>query len=249
MYEIESERVTELDHAYLVLRNLPEEKSFEEEMLSHNVIPGVLPMQTMRVCGECLRRYPVDGCLSLAESLLGQKLSGAELRRILSSLFERIGESKKYLLREESFVLQPTCIFLRHDTGEVELIYCPEYEQPLPSQMRGLSDWLLGYLDPQDAQAVYSGYAFHVLSHEDGNTVQKMLTAVEREPDRMQGTSSYQLPGEPGTYVEESGEYAAGVMCQEERGRKRRGLRGIFSFFSGISVVTVLICALLWAMS
>lgn len=248
MYEIVQERVTELEHSYLVFRDLPDGNLFEEEMIGHNVIPGILGMQTLRVGRGKIRRYPTDGCTSLSECLLGRKLSGVELRRILSSLFARIAESKNYLLREESFVLRSDCIFLRNDTGDVELVYCPEYECPLPIQLRGLSDWLLAYLDPQDAQAVYSGYAFHVMSHEEGSTIQKMLAAVVREPERPAiTTTAYQLPEETAEYhvsnVAESGEYA------DVAGRKKRGgIKGIFSFFSGISVLLILLGALAWAM-
>ena len=88
----------------------------------------------------------MDGCVSLPEYLLGQKLSGTEFRRILSALFAGIAESRKYLLREESFVLQPACIFLRTDTGTVELIYCPEYEKPLAGQMREEQKYYLRYI-------------------------------------------------------------------------------------------------------
>lgn len=248
MYEIVQERVTELEHTYLVFRNLPEENLFEEEMIGHNVIPGILGMQTLRVGSGKIRRYPVDGCTSLSDCLPGQKLSGAEFRRILSSLFARIAEGKNYLLREESFVLRPDCIFLRNGTGEVELVYCPEYECPLSSQLRGLSDWLLSYLNPQDAQAVYSGYAFHVLSHEEGSTIQKMLAAVAREPERPAiASSAYQSQEDDTEYrtsnVAESGEYTKA----KER-KKRVGIRGILSFFSGISVLMILLGALAWAM-
>ena len=129
----------------------------------------------------------------------------------------------------------------------MELVYCPEYEVPLPFQLRGLSDWLLSYLDPQDAQAVYSGYAFHVMSHEEGSTIQKMLAAVVREPDRPAiGASSYQLPGNEAEYtvaaVAETGEYGP------VKERKKRGIRSVLSFFSGISVLFILALALVWAM-
>lgn len=249
MYEINCEKVMELDHVYMVFRGLPEWDMFEEEMIGNNVIPGILPMQTVCVGTRKVRRYRVDGCVSLPEYLLGQKLSGTEFRRILSALFAGIAESRKYLLREESFVLQPACIFLRTDTGTVELIYCPEYEKPLAGQMRELSDWLLGYLDPQDAQAVYSGYAFHVMSHEEGNTVQRMLTAVAGEPGGDSGqmpVRTYQLPGEVPEYVmapepEEPAYTSSGNS-------KKRGLRGLFSFLSGISVIFLLLSALAWAM-
>ena len=244
MYEIKNEMTTDLDHIFMVLRDLPEGEPFEEEMLNHNVVPGILPMQTVRFGEGKMRRYSIDGCASLEETLRGRKLSGTEFRRILASLFAGIAESKKYLLREESFVLRPDCIFLRTDTGEVELVYCPEYEKVLTVQMRELSDWLLAYLDSQDAQAVYSGYAFHVMSHEEGSSIQRMLTAVSREPDRPSQQQIYQLPGDSSEYVVTSVAEEGTYSTQSPR---KKGLRGLLSFFSGISVLIVLIGALLWA--
>ncbi|MBP5354361.1 MAG: hypothetical protein J6Y67_04400 [Lachnospiraceae bacterium] len=246
MYEIKCEKTAELEHVYLMFRDLPEGNPFEEEMLGHNIIPGVLPMQTVRVGEGKMRRYAVDGCASLAESFQGQKISGAELRRILASLFAGVAESKKFLLREECFVLRPDCIFLRKDTGETELVYCPEYEKPLTMQLRALSDWLIGRIDSQDSQAVLSGYAFHVMSHEEGSTMQRMLTAVVREPERVQPSPVYQLPGDESGYVVAA--VAEEGVYETPRNTRKKGFRGLLSFFSGISVLFVLACALMWAM-
>ncbi len=250
MYEITAERINGLEECLFVLHHLPEGDSFEEEMLAHNEIPGILRMKTLYLKGEKLRRYFVDGCSSLQESLAGQKLSGESFRRLMTRLFQRISEGRRYLLREESFVLQPDCLFIRNDTGEPELVYCPEYERPLPDQMRALSDWLLGYLDAQDAQAVYSGYAFHVLSHENGSSMHRMLTAVTGGPvpglpDRAgmsDGTGTVLAGGAeviatPGTGETEN--------VQSRRSRFRRGMR---SFLGGLTVILGMLVALAWAM-
>ncbi|MBR5712027.1 MAG: hypothetical protein IKX54_00350 [Lachnospiraceae bacterium] len=235
----------------LVLKGLPEGDHFEEEMLQHNEIPGVLRMETVRVAGEKQRRYRTDGCCSLAESLRGQKLSGEEFRMLMSSLFSGIAQGRKYLLREESFVLTPECVFVRNDTGDTELVYCPEYECPLAEQLRRLSDWLLEYLDAQDAEAVYNGYAFHVMSHETGNPMQRMVSvfcgvAVPGlpSPEGMQREVSADVQAIC-TAVEEnsSGNYPNGDVIARGSGRITWG-----SFLAGLSVVTCLIAAVLWAM-
>ncbi|MCR5087223.1 MAG: DUF6382 domain-containing protein [Lachnospiraceae bacterium] len=255
MYEIQEERVCSAEENWLVLRHLPPGKSFEEEMLSHNDISGVLSMKTWILDGEKRRRYRVDGCCSLQESLLGQKLSGQAFQRLISLLMRRITDARKYLLREESFVLQPKVIFLRSDTGEPELIYCPEYAKPLAEQMRELSDWLLTYLDPQDEQAVYFGYAFHVLSHESGSTVQHMLTAfgghVAGLPDcsPQKDVRSDCLLRECGDVVPAAGrsenDFGTFAKSGSRLGRLRRRWS---SFLWGIAVLLGMIGAALWAM-
>ena len=66
-------------------------------------------------------------------------------------IFACVAEGKKYLLREESYVLNPDCIFVRNDTGTPELVYCPEYEKPISTQLQMLSDWFLNYINSADA--------------------------------------------------------------------------------------------------
>ena len=248
MYEILAERVDSLEGSFLVLHQLPEGESFEEEMLAHNEIPGIAGMRTMILAGEKMRQYRIDGCRSLRESLLGQKLSGEEFRRLMSLLFYRIAEGRRYLLREESFVLRPDCLFLSQQSGEPVLVYCPEYEKPLPDQMRELSDWLLGYLDAQDAQAVYSGYAFHVLSHESGSNMQRMLTAVSGSD--VPGLPSREMSGS----VPYAGEPAAVLDCATASDAAAAGESGgtfrrkWMSFFGGLTVIIGMLTALAWAM-
>jgi len=256
MYEIQAERVNGLEENLLVLHHLPEGDYFEEEMLAHNGVPGILSMRTLRVSGEKQRRYRIDGCCSLSESLLGRKLSGEDFRVLMSSLFRRVVAGKQYLLREESFVLVPEFVFVRVDTGETELVYCPEYEQSLTDQMRKLSDWLLEYLDSADAQAVYNGYAFHVLSHESGGNMQRILTVFG-------GGSVPGLPESPSSRKNEGAARGARAPAEasdipeavvvtresviplgESVGHRHR----LRAFLGGVSVLLGMLGALVWAM-
>ena len=250
MYEIEAERINGLEECLLVLHHIPEGDSFEEEMLAHNEIPGMLRMKTLYLNGEKLRQYRVDGCSSLHESLTGQKLSGEDFRRLMSRLFQRIAEGRRYLLREESFVLHPDCLFVRNDTGEPELVYCPEYEKPLTDQVRLLSDILLQYIDVRDSLAVYSGFAFHVLSHENGSTMQRMLTAVSGGP--VPGLPEFGgTPDGAGTVLAGEAEIIAngGIYDAAATPRKSSRIRrGIRSFLGGLTVILGMLMALAWAM-
>lgn len=265
-FDFQWERTHALEGSWLVVRDLPEEETFEEDMIAHNVIPGILPMITTRLDGTKQRRYLIDGCCSLRESLLGQKLSGQEFRNLMNQLFARIAEGRRYLLREESFVVRPDTIFVRLDTGEPELIYCPEYECPLPDQMRSLSDWLLEYLDAGDAEAVYSGYAFHVMSHEEGNTMQRMIGMLsgEESPGDVLRIPQYQVAeesrdmrgGDNARYrsPDVRNTVSAGVIAADDLGssvtaagpQKKKGLRGFFSFLSGLSVFCGFVGILVW---
>ena len=183
----ETEIQNQMETRWFVVHNVPEETCFEEDMLFQNPIPGILMMETLRISDEKMHRYNINGCRTLRESLCGRKLSGEEFRKLMSGIFTGIREGREYLLREDSFLLNPDTIFVRTDTGEPMLVYCPEAENNLNEQIRILSDWILEFLDVSDAQAIYGGYAFHVMSHEGGSSMQKLLGTLAEEP----GDASY----------------------------------------------------------
>ena len=257
MYELQYERDNELEESVLIFQGLPEEDSFEEEMLGHNVIAGMLPMRTLRIAGEKLRRYRTDGCSSLQESLLGRKLTGDEFRRLMTMIFACVAEGKKYLLREESYVLKPDCIFVRNDTGTPELVYCPEYEKSISIQLRELSDWFLIYIDSADSAAVFSGYAFHIMSHESGSTMQRILGAISGEQPQISTVAEtppteakeYREYAEPAeiTTIAGNGSVSEVSYGRPQSAKKKKGIRGWLSFFGGLSVLFGLLLTLLWA--
>ncbi len=178
----ETEIQNQMENSWFVVHNVPDETCFEEDMLFQNPVPGILMMETLRISDEKLHRYNINGCSSLRESLCGRKLSGEEFRMLMSGIFTGIREGREYLLQEDSFLLNPDTIFVRNDTGEPMLVYCPEAENNLNEQIRILSDWILEFLDVTDAQAIYGGYAFHVMSHEGGSSMQKLLGTLAEEP-------------------------------------------------------------------
>lgn len=141
------------------------EDSFEEEMIRSNAIPGLLRLESCWVEGIKEYRYCVDDRHTLERELQGRRISGVEYQRLFESIFGAITEAKRFLLSEEGFLLAKDSIYLHNETGAVELCYLPGHQYPLVEQLRELSEWMLDYIDTEDEQAVYSGYAVHVLCH------------------------------------------------------------------------------------
>ncbi len=142
-----------------------DEDSFEEEMIRNNVIPGLLRLESCWMEGLKEYRYCIDDRHTLERELQGRRISGIEYQRLFESIFEAIGEARRFLLSEDGFLLAKDSIYLHNETGAVELCYLPGHQYPLVEQLRELSEWMLDFIDTNDEQAVYCGYAFHVLCH------------------------------------------------------------------------------------
>ena len=190
--EIES-----MEDRYLVLSEVPNEETFEEEMLLYNRIPGLLPMETGMLSGGKYHRYRITNRRSLRRALPGRKLSGAEFERLFTEIFGIIRHAKQFMLREDGFLILPETIFLDEQTGNVELIYYPEFHCPLIEQMRELSGWLINFLNTADEKAVYNGYAFHVLTHGDNCTFQSIAQVMKDTPALPEVSTWAEEPDEP----------------------------------------------------
>ena len=178
----EASEINSMEERYLLLNHVPEEESYEEEMLLYNSIPGLLRMETGWMSGVKFHRYRISGLRSLSRHLTGRKISGAQFEALLMGIFAQIREAKEYLLREDGFFISPESIYLDEQTQEIFLCYYPELHCPLIEQMRELSSWMLSFLDAADEKAVYNGYAFHVLCHGDSCTFQSIAGILEEQP-------------------------------------------------------------------
>ena len=179
----DAREINSMEERYLYINNVPEEESFEEEMLLYNAIPGILRMETGWMSGAKYHRYRISGLTCLTKYLSGRKISGAQFETMILGIFAEIREAKEYLLREDGFWISPESIYMDEKTKEIFLCYYPEMHCPLIEQMRSLSTWLLSFLDPSDEKAVYNGYAFHVLCHGDSCTFQSISGILEERPE------------------------------------------------------------------
>ncbi|MCQ2422631.1 MAG: DUF6382 domain-containing protein [Lachnospiraceae bacterium] len=225
---VEVTETNSMENRYLVLNGVPEEDPFEEEMLLYNTIPGLLPMETGRLSGVKYHRYKTNGFKSLRQQLQGKQISGECFEDMFKQIFAIIKGAREYLLREDGFWISPESIFLDEE-NRIRLCYYPEYHCLLINQLKTLSEWLLGYLDPNDETAVYNGYALHVLCHGEACSFQAISAVLEEKPA---------LPEiEPWTEEE------------EEQQKPRRSNRKRWALFGGGAMLLAWIGALLlWVM-
>ena len=143
-----------------------ESRAYEEQMVINNRIGGILEMELLQQNGEKKYRYDVTGGRNLVQLTEEMKLSGDILKELFGTLEKTVTGARRYLLREEGFLLKPELIF-RTEEGFM-LCYHPGNDSSLRDQLLSLSEWLLGRLEVTDRTAVYAGYRIHVLCREEG---------------------------------------------------------------------------------
>lgn len=247
-----------MEDSYLVVEGRAGEEAYEEEMLLQNQISGLLPMETQWKDGVKVHRYRITGCRCLREELKGRKIAGEEYQRLFSEIFECISHGKKYLLQEDDFWLSEESIYLHKETGVVEVCYVPEYQKALVVQLRELSEWLLDYVDANDKQAVYCGYAFHVLAHSDTCSFRGLTEVLQNGIEAEVGESCpHILPYEEEADIRASEPWVKPEVVAEayvadatEIGEKtRRGWKEVWSAIKGILFVIIFVAVVFWAMN
>ncbi len=179
MFEI----VTSMEQQWLLMESEEGLGCYEEQMLLHNHLDGILPMEIIVRGGKKRYRYKVTGCRNLEEVMKGKKVTGEMMQALFSEMFSIIMSGKRFLLLEDNYCITPESIFFRESDRKLFLCYVPGYQEPLLRQMQKLSEWLLEHLDAQDSQAVYQGYAMHVLCREGKTSFQELLDLfVSSEP-------------------------------------------------------------------
>ncbi len=171
-----------MEDTYFLIESIPEEQTFEEEMLLHNSIDGLLPMETGWHSGMKFHRYQCTGMMNLSRFLQGKEVSGEQFETLFTEVFERIRRAKEFFLREDGFYITPESIYIHPADRKPYLCYLPEYHKPLVDQMKELSTWFLSRIDVNDSTAVYDGYAFHVLCHKETCNFDTISSVLEERP-------------------------------------------------------------------
>jgi|GEM_PF-3039048 len=186
--KIESSR--DMFHNYRILSEgrMPERNSYTIRMLTDNRIPGFLECQIREIDTEMKFLYDVTSMQSLEDMLVTEKISGAFLELLYTSLIHAIKSLEEFLLDEQGILLCPELIFMNADRTALFFIYYPDQELRFSEELKLLGEKLLPHLNHADKQSVIMGYAFYQRTV-DGNfsadTFQELLEECQnRKHDR-----------------------------------------------------------------
>lgn len=188
--DIRSEWKRDMYHNYLIINGRGEERtSFQEKMLEHNRIEGVLSFQIYTIDNHKQFHYEVTGyqAISCISEKVPLKLS--QITMLLNYLLEVLKDAKSYLLDTMDFVLLPEYTFIHLPDYKLGLCYYPGYHVPLQEQLVAFLEFLMGSVDYQDKEAVLFVYSLYMKSKEDHITIQELKSFLEQQTDKDRTTT------------------------------------------------------------
>lgn len=134
---------------------------WEEKMISHATIKGILFADYICEDGQCNLWYDITGKTSL-DILLEEKALDYELLcHIFVEIYEAVEGLEDLLLRGENILLTPETIFWDYRDQEVFFCYCPGEMESVEARFIQLVEYLLKKLDHADERAVEMTYEIY----------------------------------------------------------------------------------------
>ena len=144
------------EHNYMVLQ-APEEvegSEYQVRMLLVNDIAGLLRCKLRRIDGASYFYYEITSKQPLARILEHRAAGGEDIRAVAQAMSRTLEGISRYLLPDESLVLNPELIYMDVETREVSFCYLPCSREAISDTFRSLAEYLLKKLDHGDEQAV-----------------------------------------------------------------------------------------------
>lgn len=155
----------------------------EKEMLSHNVIEGILPIRWQQENDLYLLRYDITGKLSLDAVLESAMLDESMLRNLLSGICSVVKQLEKHLLKQEGLLLQPETIFVDSKSGNIFFCYCPNGQGTIQGRFRQLMEYILAKTDHKNLEVVELAYGVYEETLNEAFVLQDIQSRLEKKQE------------------------------------------------------------------
>lgn len=153
--------IRKLMTSHMVMGQAAVPDQWESSMIAHASLDSVLFAE--RVCedGKSELWYDITGKQSLDVLLESRELGYDLLCRILMGIYDAAEGLEGILLRAESLLLEPECIFGDYDAEHIWVCCCPGNTGTVDEAFLRLLEYLLTKLDHEDARAVELAYGIY----------------------------------------------------------------------------------------
>ena len=134
---------------------------YELQMVLHNKIRNLVPLQIIIADGKVEYWYEVTGMKSLEQRLSVSAADGIAIRQILEGICVVKTELENYLLDDRDIDYDSSMIFWNRTGDEILFCYIPGYHAENNSGVRGLFEELLQHLNHSDTEAVRMAYGIY----------------------------------------------------------------------------------------
>lgn len=172
-----TEYVKNLYDNYMILAVEGEESreaDFAYKMLAGNNIKGLLKcsrrMTDMKVC-YC---YDISCGQAVANTFEKGQLDEYQIQRLIESILKAVDEARKYMLRDDGFVLRPEQTFINITSFELSLCYLPGAGTDLKEELSAFLEFILERVDHNNDKAIVLSYGLYQIVKSDEVSFEKL---------------------------------------------------------------------------
>ena len=128
-------------------------------MISGNKIPGLLPFQEKWMNGMPMFYYDITSRQPFRRLAEYRKLTGVEIRTLISDLILVLRQMERYLLDEQRIFLRPDYIYVEPETYHGSFCLIPGYQSDFTNEFLELAQYILDHVDHSDGDAVVLAFS------------------------------------------------------------------------------------------
>lgn len=176
---MEQDSKVQMDGEYLILQKDMTLSELEKNMLLHNTITCLLPMQLQTFNGEEQFYYAISGLKPLVSDTLSNKLQLQDILLVLDGIYQLRKQISDYFLKIDAISLDLRMIYL--DERGCRFCYLSGHNESFEDKLFTFSQQLLAYVDYQQEQAVSLCYRFHMLLTDGKKSIDEILADLLQE--------------------------------------------------------------------
>ncbi|SFS06293.1 DUF6382 domain-containing protein [Anaeromicropila populeti] len=182
---IEPVFVGDMKKSYFAIEN--QKSTYDQKMLLQNQIEGIISVENRILDNKEQYYYDITRKQSLLHYYEEKKASGTEVQNIILSIIFTIENSKKYLLKEDSFIIRPDFIYQDGIQNKIELCYLGGENKKIREQIGNLMEFFMNKIDYQDEKAVLLTYGIYKVTQTEYCTfsdIQNVISQYSQQDKR-----------------------------------------------------------------
>lgn len=173
--------IRDMNRCYLVVENEEgQESGFQQKMVLHNKLPGLLEVERRQIDESFKYYYDVTNKISLREIFSKSEISAKKIEFIISSIIKIIQDAMEFLLEQDNFILLPDYIYLDSSRESVYLCFYESYCTNVREQMVKLAEYFMEVIDYKDERAVTLTYGLYKVLRENSCNFATVTEVIEQ---------------------------------------------------------------------
>lgn len=227
----------DMENCYLIVEAQNEQKAgYQQKMVLHNQITGVLSAELRQVDAKCRYFYNITNKVGFCDYFQKNKLSADHIRKLFHDIIKVIQDAREFLLEQDNFILEKEYIYFDRDDDGICLCFFEGYHTDVRKQFLSLTEYFMEAADYKDEESVMLTYRLYKILRDEGSSFTMITEVLERKESEKQIKTDYN-PEIWENSIEDMTEVEEAHKIGIQRGV---GFQGIILALDGVLVVFII---------